>query len=263
MKKVQVLVAAMNQHDYSLLNKMNIQSDVIVANQSDFNRVDVFDYKGNQAIYLNFEERGVGLNRNNALMRATGDICIFADDDMEYNNNYVDIVVNAFENQPDADVIIFNIVGRDVGKNLTTRKKRINYFNYLRFGTARIAVKLRPIRENAIYFNQCFGGGTSISHGEDNLFLTACLNRKLKVYAVPDFIAKLKENRESTWSTGYGEKYVQDQGFLYHAISRKWWKLLCLQDAFRRCKSYKMKWFDAYREMIKSVENQMDKRKDA
>ena len=72
MKKVQVLVAAMNQHDYSLLDKMNIQSDVIVANQSDFNRVDVFDYKGNQAIYLNFEERGVGLNRNNALMRATG-----------------------------------------------------------------------------------------------------------------------------------------------------------------------------------------------
>lgn len=253
MKKVQVLVAAMNQQDFSLLDRMNIQSDVIVGNQCSVNRVDVFEYRGNQATYLNFAERGVGLNRNNALMRATGEICLFADDDMVYDDNYVETVVNAFSNLPDADVIIFNIVGRDNGKNLTTKKKRINYFNYLRFGTARIGIKLDSIKENAIFFNQCFGGGTNRSHGEDNLFLTTCLNKKLKIYAVPDFIAKLTETRESTWNTGFGDKYLQDQGILYHSVSRKCWKLLCLQDAIRRCKSYNMKWKDAYKIMIKAV----------
>ena len=28
------------------------------------------------------------------------------------------------------------------------------------------------VRENGIYVNQCFGGGTEHSHGEDNIFLT-------------------------------------------------------------------------------------------
>lgn len=81
---VQVLVAAMNQTDHSLLDKMNIDSDVIVGNQCTFNSIEKFMYKSHNAVYLNFNERGVGLNRNNSLIRATGDICLFADDDMRY-----------------------------------------------------------------------------------------------------------------------------------------------------------------------------------
>ena len=34
---VQVLVAAMNQTDHSLLDRMNIQSDAIIGNQCDYN----------------------------------------------------------------------------------------------------------------------------------------------------------------------------------------------------------------------------------
>lgn len=74
---VQVLVAAMNQTDHSLLDKMNIDSDVIVGNQCTFNSIEKFMYKSHNAVYLNFNERGVGLNRNNSLIRATGDICLF------------------------------------------------------------------------------------------------------------------------------------------------------------------------------------------
>ena len=89
--QIQVLVAAMNQkmQDYSLLDKMNIHSDVIVGNQCNYNSIEAFEYNGYRAIYLNFKERGVGLNRNNALMRATGDICLFADDDISiYPKDY-------------------------------------------------------------------------------------------------------------------------------------------------------------------------------
>ena len=53
--KVQVLVAAMHQKDHELLDKMNIQSDVIVGNQCDFNSVEEFEYKGFNAKYLNFK----------------------------------------------------------------------------------------------------------------------------------------------------------------------------------------------------------------
>ena len=107
--KVQVLVAALNQSNHSLLERMNIQSDVIVGNQCDENSIEKFIYNGFSAIYLNFSERGVGLNRNNALMRADADYCLFADDDMVYIDNYPQIVINAFNKNPKADILIFNI----------------------------------------------------------------------------------------------------------------------------------------------------------
>lgn len=246
---IQVLVAAMNQTDHSLLKKMNIRSDVIVGNQCDLDCIERFSYREHRAVYLNFAERGVGLNRNNALMRADGDICLFADDDMVYHDNYVQTVTDAFKAHPDADVILFNLEEPVPARYVIPRPMKVSWFNYLRYGTARVAVRLKSIKENGIYFNQCFGGGTEHCHGEDNLFLTACLKNGLTMYAVPDYIGALTEERPSSWNTGYDEKYLRDQGALYRAISRRWWKLLCLQDAIRRRKDYLEvgSWLDAYR----------------
>ena len=91
--KVQVLVATMNQINHSLLKKMNIQSDAIIGNQCSYNSVEEFDYCGYTIKYLNFDEVGVGLNRNNALMRASADYCLFADDDEILDNDYSKILV--------------------------------------------------------------------------------------------------------------------------------------------------------------------------
>lgn len=251
--RIQVLVAAMHQEDHSLLPKMNIQSDVIVGNQCDKNSVETFDYNGHKATYLNFSERGVGLNRNNALMRATGDICLFADDDMEYMDNYVEIIEKAFDENPNADVIVFNLKEKAITRKLITKKSKVGYMNYLRYGTARVAVRLSSVKKNGIYFNQCFGGGTEHCHGEDNLFLNSCLKNKLKIVAVPEYIATLTEERVSSWNNGYDEKYIRDQGILFRTLSRRWWRLLCLQDALRRHKSYNMDFYNAYIMMIQAA----------
>ena len=101
-------------------------------------------------------------------MRATGDICLFADDDMRYYDDYVEKVENAFYKLPHADIIVFNIYDPTSERRVISKLGKVNYFNYLRYGTVRIAVKLSSIRNNAIYFNQCFGGGTEHCHGEDN-----------------------------------------------------------------------------------------------
>lgn len=251
--RIQVLVAAMNQNDHSLIKKMNIRTDAIVGNQCSFNSVEEFKL-GNQRIqYLNFVERGVGLNRNNALMRADADICLFADDDMVYEDNYVEIIEKAFDENPNADVIVFNLREKVIARKLITKKSKVGYLNYLRYGTARVAVRLSSVKKHGIYFNQCFGGGTEHCHGEDNLFLNSCLKNKLKIVAVPEYIATLTEERVSSWNNGYDEKYIQDQGILYRILSRKWWRLLCLQDAFRRHKSYNMDFYNAYIMMVQAA----------
>jgi len=247
---IQVLVATMNQTDFSLLKKMNIQTSAIVCNQCNRNEFIDFDQNNNYIRWLSFNERGVGLNRNNGLMRADAEICLFADDDMVYVDGYADIVTKAFEVIPDADVIIFNLIERVPTRYVIPKKCRVNRFNYLRYGTARIAVKLSSIKINGIYFNQCFGGGTEHCHGEDNLFLTTCLDKGLRIYAYPAYIAKLTEERESTWNTETNEKYLKDQGVLYRQVSRKFWRLLCLQDAIRHSGKYGVNMLAAYRLMI-------------
>lgn len=251
--KIQILIATTNQKadDFALLKKMNIHSSAIICNQSNFNKIENVEFEGNQIKVLSFCERGVGLNRNNALMRAEADIVAFADDDMFYFDNYNSIIEKAYEELPTADVIIFNLKDHSGKRKCIKSIKKVNYFNYLRYGTARITCKLKPIRQNAIYFNQCFGGGTEHCHGEDNLFLSECLKKHLKIYTYPAELAELLDDRPSTWDEGYTEKYFRDQGILYHQISKKWWLLLCLQDSIRHQKLYNTLWIKSFKQMIK------------
>ena len=250
---IQVLVATMHQTDYSLLDKMNIQTDVVVGNQTDNNSVDRFTYREHNAIYVNTDTRGVGINRNQALMRANSDICLFADDDMVYIDGYAERVKKAFLECPEADVIVFNLLEPKAEKKryIIPICHRVGCLNFLRYGAARIAVKLQSIREKGIYFNPCFGGGTEHAAGEDVLFLSSCLYKGLKIFAYPEFIAELTEERESTWFNGYNEKFMADKGILYKTMSRRWWKLLCFQDAIRHNKLYGMSKIQAYKSMLK------------
>lgn len=258
--KIQVLVATMNRTkgDYSLLEKMNIQTDAIICNQCDRNEFEEFAWHGHNIRWLSFPERGVGLNRNNALMRASGDICLFADDDMVYVEGYEEQVISAFEKYKNADVIAFNLIEKEPTRYIIKKGMRVGYLNYLRYGTARVAIKLSSIKKKGIAFNLCFGGGTEHQHGEDNIFLTECLNKGLKIYALPIEIARLTEERPSTWNTGYNEKYFKDQGALYRTISPKLWKVLCLQDVLRHKALYKMNVFKAYKMMAKISRDDKD-----
>lgn len=248
--KIQVLVATMHQKDKSLIEKMNIQSEAIIGNQCDENSIECFEWKGHEITYLNFAERGLSLNRNNALIRASADICLLADDDMVYDNDYSSTVEQVFNEHPDADVIIFNIKEPVPTRAVVKKTVRVNYLNYLRYGSVRIAFKLNSIRSNAISFNQCFGTGTERGFGEDNLFLTDCLKKKLTIYAVPEHIATLTEERPSTWFSGYDDKYLYNKGMLFRTITKRWWKLLCLQDAIRHHREYKVSSMEAYRKML-------------
>lgn len=240
--KLEVLVAAMNQTDYSLVDKMKITTDVIVGNQCDKNEIVELKRGNNSVRYLSFNERGVGLNRNNTLMRSNGDILLFADDDMVYEENYEQVVLEAFQQNPDADVLIFNIKEAVQTRYIIKKKLRVKWHNFMRFGAVRIAVKRKSIQEKGIFFNLCFGGGAKYAHGEDTLFLSDCLKKRLKIYAIPKTIAELVDNRESTWFEGYDDKYFRDTGVLYRAMSNYFGNLLCLQDAIRHQNMYKRKW---------------------
>lgn len=212
----EVLLATINQTDDSVLESMNVRSDVIVCNQGapSFSKRE-YVRNGHSVVWFDFSEKGVGLNRNNALLRSKADICLLADDDVIFFDNYSEIVLEAFQRNPKADVILFNIVSDGKNRFITKKTKRINKLTCGRFGAVRIAFRRRRVIKNRICFSVLYGGGAEFSAGEDTEFLLDCLKNGLRVIAVPQAILKLDPNSESTWFRGFNEKFFYDTGFTY------------------------------------------------
>lgn len=240
---LQVLVVTMKQGkgDYSLLEKMNIQSDVLAGNQCERFEKERMNYKGHSVDWYSWDERGVGLNRNNLLMRATADIVLFADDDVTYVHQYKELIVGEFLKHPEADVIAFNIPStcndpkqRDY---VAPKWRKLNLLNCFRHGTFRIAVRREAVLKKNIFFTLLFGGGAKYSAGEDSLFISDCIRKKLNVYESDLTIGKVS-HAESTWFKGYTEKYFKDKGAFYACFSKHMPYLWCLQFAVRRRNLY-------------------------
>ena len=195
-----------------LLERMNIQTEFVVGNQTDFSDDKEIFFHSIKGKILSRRERGVGKNRNVVMSAASADIFVFADDYMFFKEGYGDIVKEAFRANQNADVIIFNIDDVSDRRRKNKKNKSINIFNYMNYGAARIAFRRKAISYHNITFNCNFGGGTSHHSGEDSLFLRDCLAEGLKIIAVPVSLAKLDESRESTWFHGYNERYLYDKG---------------------------------------------------
>ena len=106
---LETLVSAVRQDVAEQAEKMNLQSDAVIINQCDENSYLEYEYRGNMIRAYSFAEKGVGLSRNNALLRAKADIILFSDEDIVYHEGYAEKIVKAFEEHPEADMLLFNM----------------------------------------------------------------------------------------------------------------------------------------------------------
>lgn len=240
--EVQTLISAMNQVDEKLLDEMNIQTDTIMINQGDKFCEKKLIFKGKNIKVLSFKEKGVGLSRNNALMRADADICLFADEDLKYVDGYEDIVLKEFKTNPHADMILFNVPSMNSQRPtyIIPKKSRVRWYNSQRYGAVKIAVRTEKIKKANVYFSLLFGGGAKYNAGEDSLFIAECLKRGLRIYANPTIIGSVKQDT-SVWFEGFNEKYFYDKGVFFSVLSRKISWILCMQFILRKKKLFKEK----------------------
>lgn len=213
---LEVLVAAMYQTDFSLVEKMNIKADAVIANQYDYGEIKEKNSFGNRILMVSTATRGVGKNRNLCLLFSSADILLFADQDVLYVDNMPDIVCKAFIENKNADVILFGFNLSKGGKVYETRcpeNGRIPFLKSLKYGTYSVAVRRRSILQKNIMFTELFGGGCPYSHGEDSDFIVRCFKSGLKVYGCNQIIGCTAKD-VSTCFEGYREKYFFDTGAL-------------------------------------------------
>ncbi len=229
MSRVEILCTTMEQRDFSLIEKMNIQCNVLFSNQTNCVGYDEKECGDFHARMISTQTRGVGKNRNISLIYAEGDILLFADDDMKYVDGYAKNIESEFERFPDADVIIFNIISNDgQRKQFTNRKsKRIHRFSRIPYGAPRIAIRKESWEKSNVWFTPLFGGGAKYSSGEDSVFLWDVRKKGLRIYVSSQTIGEV-DMQNSTWFEGYNEQFFFDKGAYcgaVHSHSHWLWKI--------------------------------------
>lgn len=262
--RIETLVVTVDQRDHSLVERMNLQTDAVVGNQCQCTSREELSLKNGKVTYLNMAERGVGKNRNAVLQNATADICVFADDDMTFVDGYPQIVERAFAECPEGDVLIFNLIEKHPRRYVNKKIKRIRQHNYAKYGAARLVIRRQRVADAGITFSTMFGGGARYGSGEDTIFLKECLDKGLRVYAVPYAIAEIDQSAASSWFTGYNEKYFYDRGALYASMYPLMWRAIALRFLLRHRHSRKggMAFRAALKNMLRGGANFLAERKE-
>ena len=220
--RLQVLCVAMSQNDLTLVEKLNVSSDLIIANQSDSNDLIEKIYPWGTVKMVSTNIRGVGKNRNTAFLYAEDEILLLSDDDMHYSDSYVDDILTEFAKHQDADVIIFNITSSDPKRtqkqNFTT--KQLHRFSRLPYGGPRIAIRKSSWEKSNVWFTTLFGGGAKYTNGEDSLFLADLRKKGLVMYVSKVNIGTVNMD-ESSWFKGTNEEFYFNKGALCAAAFPK------------------------------------------
>lgn len=234
--KLEVILSTMNKKNVRFLDEMNIKNNCIVINQTNEEIQNIYLEEENIYMY-NYNEKGLSRSRNRAINKSKADICLIADDDLIYVDNYSELIKSRF--RKDDDILVFVIEGINKKfKEYYSEEKKLNYITSLKVSSVQIAFKLKSIIDNGIRFNESLGAGAKYSMGEENEFLYKCLNKKLKIRFIPIKIADLYIG-DSSWFKGYNEKYFFDRGAVFYAMSKKYNILLILQFILRHKEIYK------------------------
>uniref|UniRef100_UPI004057C06B glycosyltransferase n=1 Tax=Acetatifactor sp. TaxID=1872090 RepID=UPI004057C06B len=219
--KVQVLASVMNQSMEQIAKQMNLDSDAVIVNQCDRLDYEEMEYNGHNVRFFSFPDRGIGKSRNEAILRADRDICLFSDEDIVYRDGYEDAIVREFENNPKADMILFNIEVEEARRTYhITERKKVHWYNCGRYGAVSFAVRRDKLLASRVMFSLLFGGGAKYSNGEDSLFLKEFMDKGYQVYTAPVTIGRECAG-DSSWFAGYNEKFFHDRGVLYRALYGK------------------------------------------
>ena len=226
--RVTLLISALKADTDKLIEKMNFKTDAVIVNQCDEDGREEIDGNDQKIVLIKSPERGVGKSRNLCMDNSFGDIILFSDDDIVYEEGFDEKIIKEFESHPEADMIMFNVKVCEERRTYENDSfKKLSRMGIGRYPAYSIAVRRDVLIDKKVRYSELFGGGAKYSNGEDSLFLMDAYKSGIAMYASPVFIAE-EIPRQSTWFEGYTEKFFFDRGVLFAFLYGKnaWiWRL--------------------------------------
>ncbi len=234
MSKFEILCVTMHQNDFSKIEEMNVRSDIVYANQGDHTGYSEYEFNGHKAKMISTETRGVGINRNLALCYASADICLMSDDDVKYQDDMEERIVAEFDSHPDADIIVFNFTSNNPKRcpERYLKTKKCSGIYRTPWGSVRIAFRLNSVRKANVWFTSLFGGGCIFPSGEDSIWIRGLKRSGLVFYVSKEIIGEI-DYENSSWFTGFDQKYFYGVGACYAGMKDRLYPLKYLHAVFR------------------------------
>lgn len=222
--KLFVLISCMHQTNFSIVQRTNVQTDCVVVNQCDCDKVEEFNFvnkfgQTKHCTFVSTTERGLSRSRNMAISYIPDDtICKICDDDETLEDNYESTILNAYRELDGATIIAFEVRRKDLSRPYPTSIKKLNFLWCNRISSVQITFKIDDIRNKNVCFDEQLGSGTGNGGGEDNKFMVTCWRKRLKCYFYPQNISVLADNSESQWFKGYDKNRFKNCGFATRKI---------------------------------------------
>lgn len=173
------------------------------------------DLRRSDVIVSQIAGKGVTKSRNNAMELASGDVGLFADDDITYKQEYIDTVRAVFRENADTDVALFKIktpAGEPEYKNYPIQQKVLKKLPHA-VSTLEIAFRISRVKQKNIWFDERFGAGQQLLiNTDETIFVEDCLRSGLKVVFVPEYVVEHpyqstiksipKYDKRRNWVTG-------------------------------------------------------------
>lgn len=220
MSTFNILLSCMNEKNHDILLRSNIKCSCVVVNQCNKENVIIT----NHTLWIDSTDKGLSKSRNLAIKNSKADICLIADNDENFIDNVDRVIIEAYNEIPEADIIIFEIKNRK--SKLKNKIYKLRKFDLLRVSSWQISFRRAKIIDNFLKFDELLGAGTVNGSGEENKFLLDAYYKGLKIYHYPVTIAHMLEDNESTWFKGYDESYFYKRGIVTRYILGFWISLI-------------------------------------
>lgn len=242
----QILISTMNNNFHS--RGLSVTAPHLIINQ--ITSKDLVPSEDPSTI--NLFKSGLSLSRNCALENSSSDICLISDDDLTYEANFDQKIVEIFEQYPKADIITFKIM-KESGVEFKNYKKKPFYHNIksvMRVASVEIAFRRESII-NDLKFDERFGLGSQFPSSEENIFLTDALKKGKTILFYPLVIATHPD--VSSGSNYQNPGLAKAKGaMLYRIFSWKGY-LLCLVFAARHYKKTPYSLIEFSKEMLSGI----------
>jgi O-antigen/teichoic acid export membrane protein len=255
-KPLEVLIPTMHcdgeDNVRKLLAYLNVKSDAVIANQTEFDFKYSFDYEGHKIKVIDSSTRGVSKNRNILLENLEASIGLFIDDDCALIDGYQDKIVGFFLKNKIEAMYTNGLISS--GKKISNKQTEyvVRFSDVSHAGGPGIVIAKEAIQKYDLSFNELLGTPNEIYSGEDSYFMYQLVKKGVKMYrysgVIFDIVADLEK---SSYFKGFDEQFFASKGAVNKLLHPRLYKLYEIYFAFRLQRKTSKRFDYIYKNMVK------------